>query len=559
MTNQRRRRHPYRRRKSFFQDAISSSEHDVKNRTPVLQKGVKNRNHEDKSHATRHLLQAILVEFVGTFMLTLTVGLAVNQSSTSGQNSAPAAIGVMLAVLVYMGAYISGAHYNPAVTVALYLRGKLSLKTLVAYVSFQILGGLAGAGIAKAILKGSDISMAAFAPNDTVYPDGTIFAMETMWSFLLVFSVLQCASTKIYAGNSFFGIVIGLSVTVGAYNTGSISGAALNPAVGLGMCAFSNSMEHVWLYIVGPVLGSLFAVFFFSVTAEDIEFVDMERPVLVPQFRDSMRKLPHHAKSLVIEFIGTAFLCLAVAMNPIAVASTGVHPGFPIGITLMIVIYAGGHISGAHYNPAVTLAIFLRGDVSPGKAPIVIGYIVAQLFGGWIGALIGHEACADAGVVSGYPRLGDKVGTGSAFFVEYFVTFVLCGVVLNVATTKSLKNNSYFGGAIGGTVIAGAIAVGGYSGGAFNPAVGTTTTTVNSGSDYYDEKIWLYWLAPLCAGASSALFFRLTAPSSEWIKDEDDGHPSTASSTVVDSATVVPVSKSSQSTAETTHEDASKV
>ena len=165
-------------------------------------------------------------------------------------------------------------------------------------------------------------------------------------------------------------------------------------------------------------------------------------------------------KKSIVEFLGTFFLLLAIGCNVFGAANP--FAPFGIAVTLMIVIYAFGHISGAHFNPAVTVAALLRGKC---PAADVVPYILSQIAGGAAGVFI-------ALWLKGSPELKPLVvAQAPALVAEFLFTFALATVILHVATAKSLAGNSFYGAAIGGTVLAGALAVGGVSGGCFNPAV----------------------------------------------------------------------------------------
>ena len=151
-----------------------------------------------------------------------------------------------------------------------------------------------------------------------------------------------------------------------------------------------------------------------------------------------------------VEFIGTFFLVLTIGCTGLA-AAPGVIAPLAIGGVLMAMIYAGGHISGAHYNPAVTLGVFLRGRC---LASDVLPYWGAQLLGAAGAAFIVGLALRGASVT---PLVAPVFG---AFLAEFLFTFALVYVVLNVATADATDGNSYFGLAIGFTVLAGAFAVG---------------------------------------------------------------------------------------------------
>jgi aquaporin Z len=198
------------------------------------------------------------------------------------------------------------------------------------------------------------------------------------------------------------------------------------------------------------------------------------------------------------EFIGTFFLVFTIGSTGIA-AGPGVIAPLAIGSVLMVMIYAGGHVSGAHFNPAVTLGVFLRGRCA---AADVVPYWVAQVAG----------AAAAAAIVLFF-KAAEAVRLDAAvlpaFAAECLFTFALVYVILNVATAKSTSGNSYFGLAIGFTVLAGAFAVGDVSGGAFNPAVAVGAMMMGM---LPWGKLWLYVAAELLGGAAAAMVFKAINP-----------------------------------------------
>jgi aquaporin Z len=202
----------------------------------------------------------------------------------------------------------------------------------------------------------------------------------------------------------------------------------------------------------------------------------------------------------IAEFIGTFFLVLTIGCTVIG-AGAGVIAPLAIGAALMVMVYAGGHISGGHYNPAVTLGILIRGKVQPAD---VVPYMVAQFAGAAVAALI----------VSKFLRAGVTVTliaphVGPALLAEFLFTFALVYVVLNAATAEGTSGNSFYGLAIGMTVMTGAFAVGDISGGAFNPAVALGICILGI-SDW--ANIWIYLLANLAAGVVAAVVFQLINP-----------------------------------------------
>jgi aquaporin Z len=172
-----------------------------------------------------------------------------------------------------------------------------------------------------------------------------------------------------------------------------------------------------------------------------------------------------------------------------------------IGSALMVMIYAGGHISGGHYNPAVTLAVWTRGRCETKDA---IAYWVAQVIAGVVAAFV-------VLYMKEMPKLPDAkaLDVGRSLVAEFLFTFALAYVVLNVATAKGTAGNSNYGLAIGFTVLTGAYAVGAISGGAFNPAVavGITAMGLKRIAD-----IWVFLLADLAGGAAAGSLFRFLNP-----------------------------------------------
>lgn len=206
-------------------------------------------------------------------------------------------------------------------------------------------------------------------------------------------------------------------------------------------------------------------------------------------------------RKYVTEFIGTFGLVFTVGC---AVMSGSALAPLAIGAVLMVLVYAGGHISGAHYNPAVTLGVLLRGKMPSGD---VLPYWAAQLVGAFIAAWLARFV-ANPGA-AGLLRLNTGHEIVAALLAEFIFTFALVYVVLNVATSKDQPNNHFFGLAIGFTVAAGAAAVGRFSGGVFNPAVafGAMLMGLINWSDF-----WIYLIANLLGGAVAAIVFRYLNP-----------------------------------------------
>src|SRR5216117_3340194 len=202
----------------------------------------------------------------------------------------------------------------------------------------------------------------------------------------------------------------------------------------------------------------------------------------------------------IAEFVGTFFLVLTIGCTIIG-AGAGVIAPLAIGAALMVMVYAGGHLSGGHYNPAVTLGILIRGKVQPAD---VVPYWVAQFAGAAVAALI----------VSKFLRAGVAVTPiaphiGLPLLAEFLFTFALVYVVLNAATAEGTSGNSFYGLAIGMTVMTGAFAVGDISGGAFNPAVAVGISILGISSW---GNLWVYLLANFAAAVVAAVVFNLINP-----------------------------------------------
>ena len=205
-------------------------------------------------------------------------------------------------------------------------------------------------------------------------------------------------------------------------------------------------------------------------------------------------------KKYLTELIGTFFLCLTISG---AVASGSVIAPIAIGASLMVMVYMGGHISGGHYNPAVSLAVFMRGKLPASDfVPYIISQIVGAVLAGIVsliifGKVIAPSPAADARFIG-------------ILLAEILYTFALALVVLNVATAKETEGKGFYGLAIGFTVLAGAVSVGGYSGGAFNPAVGLGLNIASALTGNLHPMNFIYYsVGPFAGGALAAVVYRI--------------------------------------------------
>jgi aquaporin Z len=205
-------------------------------------------------------------------------------------------------------------------------------------------------------------------------------------------------------------------------------------------------------------------------------------------------------RKYAVELIGTFFLVFTVAVSSL---SRSTFTPLAAGAALMVMVYAGGHISGGHYNPAVTMAALLRRRIGLRDAA---AYWIVQLAAGLLAGLIAHAVVDPDSVTTLHP-VGRAVA--AVALVEFLFTFALCYVVLNVATSKDQVDNSFFGLAIGFTVLAGAFAAGGISGGAFNPAVSLGAA---AGGLFAWSTLWVYIVVQAVAGIAAGVTFLALNP-----------------------------------------------
>jgi aquaporin Z len=198
------------------------------------------------------------VEFIGTFFLVFTIALTGN----------PIAIGAILMTMIYMGGYISGAHYNPAVTLAVLLRDKIEQSLALKYMLFQLLGAIA-ASLVFWLIKGTP-----FVPKpDAILPYTNAIVIEILYTFALASVVLHVATSEKQNGNQFYGLAIGFTVMAAAFAGGPISGGAFNPAVGVGpilvdFTHIADNLANMILYLVGPMAGAALAAFVYNLTTK---------------------------------------------------------------------------------------------------------------------------------------------------------------------------------------------------------------------------------------------------------------------------------------------------
>jgi len=431
-------------------------------------------------------VSSLLAEFVGTYLLILTVGCNVlSQNPHWGGVS----IACVLMVSIYALGSASGANFNPAVSVALGLAGKMDegWKQVGAYCVVQVVGALCAAGTYSALF-GATFNL---GPT-TNFAWWQAMLCELLYTFMLVFVVLNTAASKKLGGkNQFYGLAIGWVIVAGAYGPGAVSGGCFNPAVAIAIDTASIAMGFGWclVYASFEFIGAALAVFAFWLMRPE-ERGDGE----VPESYGLQSKL-------VGEFIGTFVLVLTVGMN-VLVASKAA--AFSIAASLMCMIYAIGDVSGANFNPAVTLAILSSGR----------GKITAQEAGAYIGTQLVAGIAAAFMYESVHSGITFPLGPGLGFdwasvaVAEIVFTFVLCFVVLCVATVEVNPAPQLTGWIIGSCITVGGLAIGRISGGSLNPAVslGIATARKVIGSGTFSSCLLYILFEVIGAGLATAIF-----------------------------------------------------
>merc|ERR1719388_716045 len=312
-----------------------------------------------------------VAEFVGTYLLVFTVGCNVLSGSPVW---AATSIACVLMVSIYALGGVSGANFNPAVSVTLGLSGKLDWKDVGIYSVVQIVAGIcAGLSYGALFFKVFNLEpQPGFGWWDAALA-------EILYTFMLCFVVLNVATASKNAGNQFFGLAIGFVIIAGGYAAGNISGGAFNPAVAFGIDFASAGLGFGWgfAYAAYELIGAALAAVLFRVVRPD-EFGGEAEYSL--------------GTKLASEFIGTFYLVLTVGLN---VLGKSPAPVWSIAASLMCMIYALGNCSGAHFNPAVTLAILASGRnlITAAEAAAYMGVqILGGVCAGYMYAAMHHGA-----------------------------------------------------------------------------------------------------------------------------------------------------------------------
>ena len=411
-------------------------------------------------------------------------------------------MGVTLCALIYAFDHISGAQFNPAVTVGLLVTRKMRLGAALLYMTAQTLGGMTGGLLAYAIASPQDTE-----PFQPARGTGPSWAAEFLFAFSLIL-VQQNAGAEKNARepNSYFGIAVAFEVLAGAAATFAISGGCFNPAIGTGVdfaailtAKDSSGLSNVWIYWSAPIAGAL--------AASAVK---------------TYQNLPSHAEepglpSVVplTEAIGTFFIVLTASLT---------NQPLAIGGMVLAMVYMGDHVCGADYNPAVTLGVALRMGVPPREWWKVAVTMIAQFIGALAAAFAAYGIAGKVSLPNG--GVESIRGLSGAVIFEGLWTALLVYVVCAVMTPthgdddpaaadeRRGHSRSYQGLAIGFVIAGGIYAagpLGGGSGGVFNPALGTAIIVVRVAFGKTDalNQLWVFWIGPFVGSLVGAGLFSL--------------------------------------------------
>jgi aquaporin Z len=212
-------------------------------------------------------LRRLSAEFIGTFFLVLVV--CMSTYSKVSADLQPLAIGLMLIGLIYANGYMSAAIFNPAVTLAFWLRGRIETKDALAYVAVQFVASIAAAGLTIALTMAKPIVQPIAAPPQYFALIPAILS-ETVGTFLMCWVILNVATSKTIEGNSFYGLAIGSTVAGLIYTLGSVSGSVFNPAVAVALnVAKISNWGNLWIYLVGGFGGAAIAALAYRFINQD--------------------------------------------------------------------------------------------------------------------------------------------------------------------------------------------------------------------------------------------------------------------------------------------------
>jgi len=461
------------------------------------------------------LIAKLAVEFVGTFLLVVTIG-----CNQLGEDEVWGGVSVAsyLMVMIYSFGGVSGANFNPAVSFAFGLKQAIGgngmvWKEVAYYIVTQLVAGVLG-GFFYYFLLGSAFWL---GPTDayafTWVGTGMI---ELLYTFMLVFVIL-CVTSR---PNKYFGLAIASVIIAANYSAGAISGAYHNPAVAIGVdfsscvlglgTSFWKGMGWSVVYVVFELLGAVAAVGAFRVIKSN-EFGQVQDENTI-------------AVKLLSEFVGTFMIMLTFGLN---ILGSSVALTLSVGASVTSMIYAFGDVSGAHFNPAISLAVGLSKNMT---FKDVGSYAFIQVFASTFAAFCYSSFYADH--VYDAVALSPLRPWFQVIVAESLFTFVLVSVYLSVATSEKTMTSlgdsfiqsvpktistTMLGLAVGSCISIGGMAASKISHGIMNPAIalGVGMHLITKGAGGEAMKVGVILAFGECIGAVAAVFFMKFTHSSE--------------------------------------------
>ncbi|CAK9016119.1 Probable aquaporin NIP7-1 (NOD26-like intrinsic protein 7-1) (AtNIP7 [Durusdinium trenchii] len=409
-----------------------------------------------------------VAEFVGSYLLVFTIGVC---SIVANPLWGPTAVGSTLVVLVYIFGPISGAHLNPAVTVACGLAGQISWQKVLSYCILQISAGFVAGLACYAVFQ---LPMGVSPVDPFSFWDAAF--LEVVYTAMLCFVVLSVATSRTNNPannqNNFFGLAIGLVIIAGGQAAGKISGAVLNPAAAIGLevagAARDHSAPYGFAYSAAELFGGI-------VAAAAFRFV---------RRHELSESEPSFTSGVFCECFGTFLLCCTIGLS---LTQQSDSTPWAAGAALASIVYAVHDVSGGHINPAVTMAVVLSGKCSLERGMV---YWAVQLFGGLLAGIATAAYHGIGGIATSNLEPNGDFSWMSVLAVETVFTCILSLVVLKVGP----QSNFYFGMAIGSCLTLGGFASAQISG-LMNPAVVWSVAIANFTSSITSISLLYHCLA----------------------------------------------------------------
>ena len=218
----------------------------------------------------KQFFSQLMAEFIGTFFMILfgcgSMAIVEINPSALPAFTIPVIFGGIIATMIYAVGHISGAHFNPAVTAAFFFLKRISSKKMIGYICSQFLGAIVATLIISIIWKNNHHFGATFVQTELM----PALIIEFLCSFLLMF-VIVAVATDSRAIGELAGIAIGLTVSLCAFVFGPYTGASMNPARSFAPALFNGNFEHLWIYLLVPILGTITAAFVYEKIRCDIK------------------------------------------------------------------------------------------------------------------------------------------------------------------------------------------------------------------------------------------------------------------------------------------------